>query len=95
MQRSSSDIGPAAEPKVPWNKGKVIGAKPPLQIKHVWSIRTKLQIDGKKRVWQCSISRSTASCEGVMSSASRSRMSLLVVWQPIELASASAKPGIR
>jgi hypothetical protein len=28
----------------PWNKGKLIGAKPPLRPKHVWSIRTKLQI---------------------------------------------------
>lgn len=35
--------------KVPWNKGKVIGAKPPLQTKHVWSIRTKLQLDGRQR----------------------------------------------
>jgi hypothetical protein len=24
----------------PWNKGKLIGAKPPLRPKHVWSIRT-------------------------------------------------------
>jgi hypothetical protein len=31
----------------PWNKGKVIGAKPPLRPKHVWSIRTKLQVDGR------------------------------------------------
>jgi integrase len=30
----------------PWNKGKLIGAKPPLRSKHVWSIRTKLQIEG-------------------------------------------------
>ena len=33
----------------PWNKGKLIGAKPPLQSKHVWSIRTKLQIEDRKR----------------------------------------------
>jgi hypothetical protein len=26
----------------PWNKGKLIGAKPPLLPKHVWSIRTRL-----------------------------------------------------
>jgi integrase len=30
---------------VPWNKGKMIGAKPPLRPKHVWSIRTKLQVE--------------------------------------------------
>jgi integrase len=34
---------------VPWNKGKLLGAKPPLHPKHVWSIRTKLQIDGLTR----------------------------------------------
>ena len=38
------------EPKrVPWNKGKLTGAKPPLRPKHVWSIRTKLQIEGRAR----------------------------------------------
>lgn len=34
---------------VPWNKGKIIGAKPPLRPKHVWSIRTKLQVEGRIR----------------------------------------------
>jgi hypothetical protein len=40
---------PAKTPRVPWNKGKLVGAKPPLRPSHVWSIRTKLQIEGKKR----------------------------------------------
>src|ERR1700679_4084059 len=31
------------------NKGKLTGAKPPLRPKHVWSIRTKLQIEGRAR----------------------------------------------
>jgi integrase len=35
--------------RVPWDKGKLTGAKPPLRPKHVWSIRTKLQIDGRVR----------------------------------------------
>src|SRR3954447_3612829 len=33
----------------PCNKGKLIGAKPPLRPKHVWSIRTKLQVEGRMR----------------------------------------------
>ena len=33
----------------PWNKGKLIGAKPPLRPSHVWSIRTKLQMANRKR----------------------------------------------
>jgi hypothetical protein len=35
--------------RIPWNKGKLTGAKPPLRPKHVWSIRTKLQIEGRVR----------------------------------------------
>jgi integrase len=38
-----------ASKRVPWNKGKLTGAKPPLRPKHVWSIRTKLQIEGRAR----------------------------------------------
>ncbi len=33
----------------PWNKGKVIGPKPPLQPRHVWAIRTRLQLAGRTR----------------------------------------------
>src|SRR3954454_13856951 len=38
-----------ARKRVPWDKGKLTGAKPPLRPKHVWSIRTKLQIEGRAR----------------------------------------------
>ncbi|MDA9504696.1 integrase [Bradyrhizobium sp. CCBAU 11386] len=34
---------------IPWNNGKIVGAKPPLRPKHVWSIRTKLQVEGRTR----------------------------------------------
>jgi integrase len=33
----------------PWNKDKFIGQKPPLRPKHVWSIRTRLQMEGRTR----------------------------------------------
>jgi integrase len=33
----------------PWNKGKLIGQKPPLQPKHVWAIRTRLQLAQRTR----------------------------------------------
>jgi hypothetical protein len=36
-------------PRRPWNKGKPIGPKPPLQRKHVWSIRAGLQLAGRTR----------------------------------------------
>ena len=38
-----------ASRRIPWNKGKLIGAKPPLRQKHVWAIRTKLQIEQRTR----------------------------------------------
>jgi integrase len=38
-----------ASKRTPWNKGKLTGAKPPLRPKHVWSIRTKLQMADRKR----------------------------------------------
>jgi integrase len=36
-----------AAQRVPWNKGKLTGAR--CDPKHVWSIRTKLQIEGRTR----------------------------------------------
>jgi len=39
----------AATSRTPWNKGKLIGAKPPLRPKHVWAIRTRLMIEGRSR----------------------------------------------
>jgi hypothetical protein len=35
--------------RTPWNKGKLIGAKPPLRPKHVWAIRTRLMVEGRTR----------------------------------------------
>jgi integrase len=35
--------------RAPWNKGKLIEPKPPLRPKHVWSIRTRLTIEGRVR----------------------------------------------
>src|ERR1700732_2148925 len=39
----------SAPKRLPWNKGKLTGAKPPLRPKNVWSIRTKLQVEGRIR----------------------------------------------
>ena len=35
--------------RTPWNKGKLFGAKPPLRPTHVWSIRTRLTVEGRTR----------------------------------------------
>jgi integrase len=46
---NSSNVKPVVCKHMPWNKGKMVGAKPPLRPKHVWSIRTKLQVEGRVR----------------------------------------------
>ena len=38
-----------ANRRTPWNKGKLIGARPPLRPKHVWAIRTRLLLEGRIR----------------------------------------------
>jgi integrase len=48
MQDNANSVLPAPK-RTPWNKGKLTGAKPPLRPKHVWSIRTKLQVEGQTR----------------------------------------------
>ena len=45
MTETQSTVENASK-HVPWNKGKIVGAKPPLRPKHVWSIRPKLQVEG-------------------------------------------------
>ena len=34
---------------VPWNKGKLIGQKPPLKLKEIWAIRIRLQLANRTR----------------------------------------------
>jgi integrase len=33
----------------PWNKGKLIGQKPPLKLKEIWALRVRLQLSKKVR----------------------------------------------
>ena len=34
---------------VPWNKGKLLGQKPPLKLKEIWAIRIRLQLAKRAR----------------------------------------------
>jgi integrase len=47
--QDSENLVLAFPKRTPWNKGKLTGAKPPLRPKHVWSIRTKLELANRKR----------------------------------------------
>lgn len=49
MEDNHSSTADTPTRRPPWNKGKLVGAKPPLRPSHVWSIRTKLQMQGLKR----------------------------------------------
>jgi integrase len=49
-----NDSSPLSSPSTgqsrsPWNKGKVIGPRPPLRPGHVWSIRAKLHLELRVR----------------------------------------------
>jgi integrase len=48
---NDNEATPSSSPprRQPWNKGKLIGAKPPLRASYVWSIRTKLQLEKRTR----------------------------------------------
>jgi integrase len=48
MQDQINRLSPESR-RTPWNKGKLTGAKPPLRPKHVWSIRTRLLVEGRTR----------------------------------------------
>lgn len=49
MPTTTMDSSTATEPRVPWNKGQLIGQKRPLRPKDVWSIRARLEIDDRAR----------------------------------------------
>jgi hypothetical protein len=45
-----NEIAVTAAPKrLPWNKGKLVGPRPPLRQKHLWAIRTRLQLERQVR----------------------------------------------
>ena len=88
-------VNAAPAPKrVPWNKGKLTGAKPPLRPKHVWSIRTKLQIEGRARdLALFNLAVDSKLHVGAMSSPSGSRTSPPAATRRIAQRSGKRKPG--
>jgi hypothetical protein len=37
------------QPRIPWNKGKLTGPKPPLKVREIWAIRIRLQLAERLR----------------------------------------------
>ena len=46
---TTDDPNSSTSRRVPWNKGQLVGQKRPLRPKDVWSIRARLEIDGRGR----------------------------------------------
>ena len=82
-----------APKRVPWNKGKLTGAKPPLRPKHVWSIRKNSRSKVALATSPCSIWQSTVSSVAVMSSPSESKTSPQADTRRIAQRSGKRKPG--
>jgi hypothetical protein len=40
---------PVGTGRATWNKGKLVGQNPPLKLKEIWSIRTRLQLAERVR----------------------------------------------
>jgi hypothetical protein len=49
MYAATNTVPKADGRLVPWNKGKLIGQKPPLKLKEIWAIRIRLQLDHRNR----------------------------------------------
>ena len=50
----------------PWNKGKLVGQKPPLKLKEIWAIRIRLQIAKRYRdlaIFNLAIDSKLRSCD--------------------------------
>jgi hypothetical protein len=45
MDTDTNPVGRIA----PWNRGKLLGQKPPLKLKEIWAIRIRLQLDHRAR----------------------------------------------
>jgi integrase len=39
----------APNTRIPWNKGKLVGQKPPLKLREIWAIRIRLQLAHRTR----------------------------------------------
>jgi len=66
MEDHQSPVADKPAPRRPWSKCKLVDTKLPLRPSHVWSIRTKLQMQGRQRdlalfnpidskLWSCDV----------------------------------------
>jgi hypothetical protein len=46
--QTSANLNRDSRTLTPWNKGKLIGQKPPLKLAEIWTVRTRRRMAGKK-----------------------------------------------
>ena len=49
-----------------WNRGRIVGAKPPLKPKHIWGIRQQLKSNNRVRdlaLFNCAIDAKLRGCD--------------------------------
>ena len=61
--QDDSNLALTTPKQAPWNKGRLIGAKPPLRQKHVWAFAPCSKLGAANVTWRCSILPSTVNCE--------------------------------
>ena len=50
----------------PWNRGRIVGPKPPFKAKHFWAIRQQLKVAGRVRdlaLFDCGIDAKLRGCD--------------------------------
>jgi hypothetical protein len=58
-----------AKRAIPWNKGKLLGQKPPLKLKEIWAIRIRLQLDHRARelaLFNLAIDSKLRGCDAIL-----------------------------
>lgn len=93
MEKKTRFPSPTLKASVPWNAGKMVGAKRALKEKHVWAIGFGWGANSVSETELCLILLSIANSEAAILSAFVSAMSLPAVRCATEPWSSNRKPG--
>ena len=84
-----------AKPAAPWNKGKIIGQKPPLKVRDIWALRVRLQLAHRTRelaLFNLAIDSKLRGCDLVRLRVRDVQRRMQVAWRAIELQSKTQRP---
>ena len=93
MQDDANLVTPTPK-RASWNKGKLVGAKPPLRAEaRLGKYAPCSKLSAVNATWRCSILRSTVNCGAATLSQLRSIVSLPMVTQLIGQRCVRERPG--